>query len=61
MTVFGIVLCITFMCAWSIIGFCWVLLLDLFGKRNDYEKDYPLTGWQKFLAGPLVWMIEAAG
>lgn len=44
--------------AWAIVGAIWVGSLDLFGRRNNYDADYPLSNEQLFLGGPLVWWAE---
>ena len=52
-----ILVILAFLALWTAIGTICVLYLDLFGKRYDYEKDYKLSNWQVFLAGPLIWYI----
>jgi hypothetical protein len=44
--------------AWGILGALYVFYLDLFGRRHDYDKDYPLSAWQLALCGPFVWWME---
>lgn len=50
--------CIGALCNWALVGALYALYLDLFGKRYDYDSDYPMSNWQMALAGPLVWYFE---
>jgi ABC-type Fe3+-siderophore transport system permease subunit len=43
---------------WGMFGAMYVLCLDIFGRRYDYDKDYPLSALQLVLCGPFVWWME---
>jgi hypothetical protein len=46
------------MFGWGLIGMLWVMYLDIFGRRYNYDEDYPLSFKQIMAAGPIVWIFE---